>query len=84
VALEMGDEVGHRLLRHPRPVGEDAHARACVVEELEHGAVGRADLRVPVGGQPHHELVGHRAERLPQQDREVLGRLSCGRAGKPA
>ena len=39
----------------------------------KNGAVGRADLGVPEGGQPHDEAVGHGAERLAQEDGEVLG-----------
>jgi len=39
----MADELGHRLLGHPRPLGKNADGRAGVVEVLEDRSVGRAD-----------------------------------------
>jgi hypothetical protein len=57
-------------------LGEHADARAGVVEELQHVAVGEADLAVAVRGQPLDQLLRERAERLAQQDRDVLGPLA--------
>ena len=74
VALEVLDQLRHRLLGHPGALGEVADARAVVVEVLEDVAVRVADLRVPALREPLDQLLGHRAKRLPQEDREVLGR----------
>ena len=78
VGLEVGDELRHRLLGHLRAGGEHADARAGVVEELQHVAVRVADLAVAVRRQPLDQLLAERAERLAQQDRDVLGPLAGG------
>ena len=73
VALEVRDELGHRLLRHLRAIGEHAHARAALVEELEHVAVRRAHLRVPALGEALVQARRGDPERLAQEDPEVVG-----------
>ena len=52
VALEVGDELGHRLLRDLGPLGQHADPGALVVEELEDVAVRRAHVGVPALGEP--------------------------------
>jgi hypothetical protein len=79
----VGDELSHRLLGHLDALGEHADARARVVEELQNVAVGEADLAVTVRRQPLDQLLGERAERLAQQDRDVLGPLSGRRLREP-
>ena len=82
VLLEVGDELGHRLLADLCAFGEHAHAGPVVVEELEDVPVREADLRVPALLEPPHELVAHGPERLPQQDRQVLRGPPGGGVGK--
>jgi hypothetical protein len=84
VLLEVGDELRHRLLRHLRAGREDADARPGVIEELEHAPVREPHVRMPALGEPVHELVGHREERLAEQDREVLGCAAGARVGESA
>ena len=77
VALEVLDQLRHRLLGHPGAQREVADAGTGVVEVLEDIAVRVTDLGVPALREPFDQLLGHRPERLPQQDREVL-RLAPG------
>ena len=81
--LEVGDELGHRLLADLRALGQDADAGPGVVEELEDAAVGEGHRRVAALGEALDELVAHHAERLAQEDREVLG-PRAGRGGGEA
>jgi hypothetical protein len=78
VALEVGDELGHRLLGDLRPLGEHAHARAAVVQVLEDVAVSRAHVGVPALREALRKQFRASAKRLPQEDREVL-RGAAGR-----
>ena len=78
VLLEVGDELGHPLLRHLRPLGEDSDARAGVVQVLEHVAMRVANRRVPALGELRDQRLAHRAERLAQEDCEILRRLARG------
>ena len=84
VALQVRDELGHRLLGDARPLGEHADARARVVEVLEDEAVRRPDLLVAGGGEPVDEHVVDDAQRLAQQDGQVLGPAPGAGVGKAA
>ena len=84
VLLQVGHELGHRLLGHVRALGEDADPRAGVVEVLEDVAVGVPHLRMAALGQPFHQFLVHRAKRLSEQDPQVLLRAPGGGLGKSA
>jgi hypothetical protein len=59
-----------------RALGERADARPRIVEVLQDVAVREADLCVPVGREALDQLLGERAERLAEQDRDVLRPLA--------
>ena len=82
VLLEMADQFPHRLLGHPRPLGEHRHGRAGVVEVLEHRPVRGAYVRVAVLGQVRHDQVIERDERFAQQDHHVQGAGGAGEHGQ--
>ena len=68
VRLEVRDQLAHRLLGHPRPLGQHADARPVVVEPDEHVAVGRPDVRVAVFDKPLVDaLVDRDAQRVVQE-----------------
>jgi hypothetical protein len=71
--LQSQDELGHRLLGHLRALGEHADARAVVVEPLHDLAVGRADLGMTPLREPAMKDQVAGAERLAEEDRQVLG-----------
>jgi hypothetical protein len=84
VALEVGDQLGHRLLGDLRPFGEHADPGAAVIEEREDVAVGRADLRMAALGEALVQFLGRDAERLAKEDAEVLGPLAGRGVGEAA
>jgi hypothetical protein len=72
VALQVGDQLGHRLLGDLRPLREHTDAGAGAVEVLEHVAVRRADLGVPALGEAFVQSCGRDPIGLAQQDSEVV------------
>src|SRR6266508_465447 len=65
--LEIGDHLAHRLLRHPRPLGDLGQPRAPRLDEAEDAAVARPDVGVALVPQASVELVDRELLHLTEQ-----------------
>ena len=59
-ALEVGDRLGDRLLRHAEALRQRADRHRAADQVLEDEAVGEAEVVEAVGGEPPLDLVRHR------------------------
>jgi len=71
-------QLGHRLLGHLRALGQDADTGPVIVEKLHDVGVGRTHLGVAAFGKASVQHLVPGPERLPQQDRQVLGCVPRG------